>query len=358
MDKERISTLANICIIASFGAVIAYIGLKILLPAVMPFLIGYSIALITKRPSAFISEKTGVNKKFLRASVSLLLMLLIVGGVIFAISKLAVQAWEFFTSISEDGSLGKIISFLVSPIDNFIKNSGVSSELESKIYSAVSGMLSDAVSKLAVVITAVIGAVPKIVLFVFVTAISTIYFAIDIENVNKYVQKILPGRISKVLSKFKDTTFSVCIKYLRSYFLIMVLTFSIVIFGLSILRVKYALLMASIIAVLDLLPIVGVGIVLVPWSLFVFMLGDVKLGVGLIILYIATTVTREIAEPRIVGRELGIHPLLTLILMYVGYSLFGFFGLIILPAFSVILSAYGKRKTSDGNENHATEIKE
>ena len=101
--------------------------------------------------------------------------------------------------------------------------------------------------------------------------------------------------------------------------------------------VKYAVLFAFIVALLDALPLIGVGTVLVPWSIYQLMFGNVRLGIGLIILFVAHEVIRQFIEPKIVGKNLGIHPVLSLILLYSGYILFGFYGLIFIPLLSVII---------------------
>jgi predicted PurR-regulated permease PerM len=119
----------------------------------------------------------------------------------------------------------------------------------------------------------------------------------------------------------------------------MLLTFSIMLFGFVILGVRYSLLIAVIVALLDVLPVIGVGTVLVPWSVWCLLVGDVRLGVGLIILFATNEIIRQFAEPKIIGKHLGIHPLVTLILLYVGYSLMGLFGLFLLPVVTVIVNA-------------------
>ena len=108
------------------------------------------------------------------------------------------------------------------------------------------------------------------------------------------------------------------------------------------------MLLAAVISLLDLLPVIGVGTVLVPWSIWMLMSGDGRGAVGLLILFAVNEVVRQIAEPKIFGMNLGIHPLLTLILLYVGYSLLGLVGLLLLPVVSVIVSvAVNKGKTAD-----------
>ena len=119
--------------------------------------------------------------------------------------------------------------------------------------------------------------------------------------------------------------------------MIFLLTFCVMLVGFLLLGISKAPLVALIVAFLDILPVIGVGTVLLPWSIFLFATGDLVTGVGLVILFLVNTVVRQIAEPKIVGKNLGIHPVLSLALIYVGYALFGFAGLLITPLIAVAL---------------------
>ena len=131
----------------------------------------------------------------------------------------------------------------------------------------------------------------------------------------------------------------------------MLITFAVMLVGLVILRQPYALLLALIIAVLDLLPVIGVGTVLVPWSVYELVLGDTGVGIGLLILFAVHTFIRQFAEPKIVGKNLGVHPIVTLSLLYVGYSLFGFVGLLLVPIATVLIEVtVGKKDSAKVNE--------
>jgi predicted PurR-regulated permease PerM len=109
-------------------------------------------------------------------------------------------------------------------------------------------------------------------------------------------------------------------------------------FGFLIIGVKYSVLFAFIVALLDALPLIGVGTVLVPWSIYNIIFGEVRLGVGLAVLFIIHAVLREFIEPKIVGKNLGIHPIVSLLLLYAGYFIFGFLGLLLIPLISVIIN--------------------
>ena len=106
--------------------------------------------------------------------------------------------------------------------------------------------------------------------------------------------------------------------------------------------------MALLVAMLDLLPIIGVGTVLIPWSVMEIAAGDRFMGIGLIILFVVNSVVRQLVEPKIVGKSLDLHPIIALMLIYVGYSLFGATGLLLLPFAAVIVSvSLNKNKTTE-----------
>ena len=116
------------------------------------------------------------------------------------------------------------------------------------------------------------------------------------------------------------------------------------------LRVPYPLLLAVIISILDILPLLGVGTVLIPWALVEIIFSkDYYTGIGLFILYVIITVVRQITEPKIVAGSLGLSPLLTLIAMYAGLRLFGFFGIIIGPFALLIIKTV--KEFSASNES-------
>lgn len=102
--------------------------------------------------------------------------------------------------------------------------------------------------------------------------------------------------------------------------------------GLWILKNPYSLLLALLIGVVDAFPVFGSGTILVPWAVYRFLMGDIKMGIGLLVLYLLCTLDRQLLEPRLLGQKLGMSTLLTLFLMYVGYRLFGIFGFVLGPA--------------------------
>jgi sporulation integral membrane protein YtvI len=113
-------------------------------------------------------------------------------------------------------------------------------------------------------------------------------------------------------------------------------SFVILFLGLVILRIPHALLWASVICLVDALPVLGTGTVLLPWSLICFLQGDSPRAIGLASTYVVVTLTRSLLEPKFLGRHLGLDPLVTLIALYAGFRLWGIGGMILAPILTVI----------------------
>jgi hypothetical protein len=163
----------------------------------------------------------------------------------------------------------------------------------------------------------------------------------EAHNLGERAREMYSAEISgdELLSISAEETigaFSTVKKYILSYALLTAITYAIMLVGFLLLGIKNALLIALIVSLLDILPVIGVGTVLVPWSIFQLVFGSPVTGVGLIVLLIVHEITRQFAEPRIVGKSLGLHPIVSLILLYLGYSLFGFLGLFITPVVGII----------------------
>ena len=185
-------------------------------------------------------------------------------------------------------------------------------------------------------LTSLLGSLPDILLGAVAAVIVAFYFTLDSARIKSGIMGILPAPAERFLSHIKKEAAVAAIGYLRSYSLILLITFAEIFFGLSVLGVEYSFIIAAISAVVDILPILGVGIVLIPWALFCLMTRNLFLGIGLIILYVIIVIVRQFIEPKIVGESLGLHPLLTLAAFYLGYRLFGFAGILIAPLTLVI----------------------
>ena len=131
--------------------------------------------------------------------------------------------------------------------------------------------------------------------------------------------------------------------YTRSYALILLITFGEIALGLTIVGVKHAAGIAVAIAIFDILPVVGSGLVLLPWTIVTLISGNLAQGIGLGVIYVVVIVVRQIMEPKIVGDRVGLHPIVTLLSMVLGVYLFGGIGLLGLPITVALIHALNKQ---------------
>ena len=344
MKTEKIRQFAYITV-ASLGiTALIYIFMKYLLAPILPFLVAWAIAFAVDRPAGAISAWLSVKKRRVRAALALLVTAVALAVAALLVWLLARELWSFLVGLGEGEALGELIGkFLGGGL-----LSELFGELGERVAEAFYGVLSAFLTRLGGLLTSFVGAVPRGFLFVVITVVSSVFFALDLEKINGFVRGHAPKKIYSWLSRFKAGFFDFGIRYLRSYLMLMLITFLIMLLGLVILGARYAALLALVIAVLDLLPVIGVGTVLVPWSIFSLCLGDMKMGIGLIVLLVLHELARQVAEPKILGKNLGVHPLVTLILLYLGYSIFGLLGLLLVPVFTVILDVtLGKKNTAE-----------
>lgn len=184
--------------------------------------------------------------------------------------------------------------------------------------------LGDAVGKLA---AAAVSTAPSAMLFGIAFVMSSFYFCFDLEK----IQDLISNEANKYLASVKKVISRIVVGYFRAYLILFALTFVTSFAGLMILGRKYALTAAFCIALVDMLPVLGTGAVLVPWSLSLLLTGKFGAGVGMAVLWMIISIIRGAAEPHIIGDRIGISPLISLVAAYAGFKLFGVVGMILFP---------------------------
>ncbi|NLC04655.1 MAG: AI-2E family transporter [Tissierellia bacterium] len=132
--------------------------------------------------------------------------------------------------------------------------------------------------------------------------------------------------------------------YLKAQLILMGIIFIILAIGLRILKVPYFIWISIVVSIVDVLPVLGAGIVIVPWSVISFILGNSYLGKGLALIYIILIITRQILEPKIMGKEIGVRPLYTFLATILGSLIFGPIGLILGPLIAVLVTSIIRTK--------------
>ncbi len=334
MNRQKLETFVLISVGIISGGFLAIMAVRYLLPIAAPFLIAWLVAMAVRSPSEKISAKIHIPARVIRLILSMLSVTVAFSLISVGIWQGVGAIWRFLSDMGE-GKFYEMISVLSRiPI---AERFGIPEELLLRFEEAISGMLASALSFVASAVTSFVGFVPKALFFILITVIALIYFSLDVERINNFVKDILPEGALKGINKIRRRFFHVCKKYVFSYLLLMLITFVLMLAGFFLVGVKHAFLVAAIVALLDVLPVIGVGTVLVPWSVYCLISGNTALGIGLLVLFIVNTVLRQIIEPKILGKNLDMHPILTLVLLYAGYVLLGILGILLVPIASLAL---------------------
>ena len=194
------------------------------------------------------------------------------------------------------------------------------------------------------------GKFPSLLISIIVTLIAGCYIAGNHDNLKLIISGKIKEETKQSAKRLKDIFVNNILKMGKGYAILMLITYVELCIGLAILGCPKFYLVAAGIAVIDILPILGVGAVLIPWAIFVLLLGNIKYFIGLLVLWILIIIIRNIIEPKIVGDQIGVPPILMLAGMYIGLKLFNIIGLLGIP---IILSIYFVyRKSLILNENN------
>ncbi len=203
-----------------------------------------------------------------------------------------------------------------------------------KVGSWVSSLSVNMLSK----ISTWIAAVPGLFIKTLITIIATFFISIDYYEITLFIAKQMDTKWISIMYDAEEYAKTALVQYIRSYSLILFITFCEIALGLWLLRVNHPAIIALLISVFDILPAVGTGGIIIPWGIIALILGDIPLGIGMLALYLIVTVVRNTLEPKIVGEQVGLHPVATLMSMFLGSKLLGIVGLFGFPIGLVILT--------------------
>ena len=342
--EKRLGFIIN-SIYALIIAGIVYLVFKYAIFVVMPFLLGFAVAALINPVVRFLSRRYDLKRR--PAGIMLLLLFYATIGMLITIGvvRLTVLFGEFsgelpfLYSDKLEPALNKLFGYINSFVDRlyaiFGGESQVLSERLGGIFTSIKSSLGDTISDISVKaltrLSSAAAAIPGIIIELLFAVISSFFFTVDYENILSLAKRLLPKRTVDLLCRLRGRVFKVAGKYLRSYALILLITFGELSLGLVLLGVDNAVLIAFCIALFDILPVAGTGGIMIPWAIFSLIGGDWGFAVGLVVIWAVITIVRNIIEPKIVGRQVGLHPLLALIAMFVGTKLFGLVGLFLLP---------------------------
>lgn len=343
-NLERV-TLILLC--TALSVYLISFAAKHIAAAVLPFVTAWAVAMGLRKPSELLARRARIPQRI--ASV---IVLVVISGLLLYLaflvgSVLVKEGRDLYARLvgnadTVEGTVEKIGVILKNTVRKipYIGKSRTVLELcenfDERLVSLTASSAPRIISFVGSLLGGIAKAVPYAALFVLVTLIAAFYFCTDLGKINRAVSLAFPVPARRVLFIVKKELCSVLLGYLRAYSLLILLTFTELLIGLSLIGTEYAFLLSFLISLVDILPILGAGTVLIPWGVARIALGDLRGGCGILVLYLIITVIRQLAEPRIVGGFLGLHPLCTLLAMYTGIKLAGFAGLFLFPVAAIV----------------------
>ncbi|MBO7254183.1 MAG: sporulation integral membrane protein YtvI [Clostridia bacterium] len=343
--------------IATFLLYTAFIGVillfifslgKYVVPLISPFIAAWVVALMLQPAINFIDKHTKIPR-----GISTIVLLIVLSGIIFFVGYITVKELlselssisdritNFLEALRQDKNK---VSELIEKINSLIPIFDVSKVLtdywnnfDENIISLFQTIATNISSDIMPFLTGTITFVADFFVVAIIFIIAIYYIAVDFKKINYFLSYQFGGETKKYILLVKNQFFSTTWKYIKAYAVIILITFSELLIAFSVLGVNYPYLVALITSLVDILPIIGTGTILVPWGIFLIISGDVFTGIGLLVTYVIVTIIRQIIEPKIVGSYIGMYPLITLIMMYAGLKAFGILGLFAFPIISIIV---------------------
>lgn len=314
--------------------IFVYTGIKAI-GFLMPFVVGWIISTIAAPVVNWLEKRFKIVKKLGSALIVVIVLALIVLILYFAISKIS----------AEIGDLAKNFPDLYAQLETGFRQigdtlSGVFVKLPEGIQNGwnvfvenLDQTMGNLMSKFSQPTVTAAGnfakSLPSYLIAFIVAMMSAYFFTVQREEVILWLKKVSPPSVTKRMTLVMDNLKYAVGGYFKAQFKIMAVVFVILFAGLAAFGVRYAVLLAFLIAFLDFLPFFGTGAAMIPWAAYQFLMGNYKMAIGLIVVYAVTQLVRQVLQPKLVGDSMGMNPLVTLLLLYIGYKVSSVLGMIL-----------------------------
>lgn len=337
MYKKLLSVAAAVAIV--------WLGIKFLLPVALPFLLGALVALAAE-PLVSLGVRRLKLPRGVAAGVGVSVTLVLLAGVLSLVLAVAVKELGSLASAVPDLSQGVTVlrDWCVSLADNAPKNvRTLAQRTVLEFFDDGTALVEQVTSRVPAVLTSVVSGVGSSVLGVGTGILAAFLISARLPTLRQGFTRLLPESWKQTYLPALHRVRKSLGLWLKAQGKLCLVTWGIVTVGFLLLRVPYAPAWAAVVAVVDAIPILGTGTVLVPWALICLLQGDSIRAIGLLCTYGAAAITRTALEPRLVGRQLGLDPLATLLALYVGYRFWGIGGMLLTP----ILASAAKSLTTE-----------
>ena len=325
-----LKTLRSLCIDFIIFFIPIYLlgrALPYIFSVLGPFIVGYFLYLAANPLNRRL-------KRFLPPSFCAAFSLILISFVVFFILRvLFMHLFREIVSLTQNSdAFSDTLPFISRKMSAVTSN-----RFFSALFDAFSGGLSTILFEISSFMIDFAKNIPVFLISVFASVFTAFFLLKDNSFIKDFFRDFFGEKLLSKFSEIKNSLLDVIFSYLKAQFIIGSIIFIVLFGGFFYLGIKYALLLALFTAIVDAVPILGTGAVLIPMSVFNFIMGQSSLGWGILILYGIAILTRQLCEPKIIGQKLGIHPLLTLFSLFAGLKLFGIIGLILGPVAAILV---------------------
>ena len=320
-----------------------------------PFTLALFFSILTQPFSRFLQKKLKFSQKI--ATIVSIILFLVIFLAFISLSALRLSGEIYKLSINLNKYSKDFQNLWNHTIDRVYSLLGYFPEgFDEQVKSSINGFIRMGTSKLGSFINSLINfitSIPTIILYICITILSTFFISLDKKKIMTFLEQQFPETWIKKVYNIKREMFNVLGSYIRAQIILMTICFFELLISFNLLsflkfNLPYPLIFSIIICIIDALPILGAGAVLLPWSLISFATGDIKLGLALLGIYFLVLSVRQMLEPKLISQNLGVHPLVTLISMYSGFKFFGVIGFLIGPVVMIILKNVFSRELEIG----------
>ena len=313
----------------------------------MPFVVGWIIAMIANPLVRFFEQKIKIRRKAGSAIVIVAVLALVVCLGYLVIARLISEGAGFIADLPDiwkglERDLNQVGANLTDfyarfPLEIRENLSVISEKLVQYIGDAINGLSAPTVTAVGNFAKNI----PSILIGTIMCLLSSYFFVAEKDNVGKFLRKYLPESFREKWKVLSTSLAGAVGGYFKAQCKIEIWIYLILMIGLWILKVDYALLIALLIAVLAFLPIFGTGAVLWPWAVIELLAGDYRMALSLMIIWGVAQLLRQIIQPKIVGDSIGMPPIPTLFLLFIGYKVGSVVGIILaVPIGIVVVNMY------------------
>lgn len=327
------------------GLVFGFLLLKYALAYFLPFIIAILVTLLMEPVVNFFQKRVRLSRGISVALVMGLILIIFGVFIVAGVSRIYLELEKLSHNLPSYQVMFERYQWLLNQ-NGELKNlmtrwhlSPGQQEVVNKVFEDLYGFFTNNFKAIIGELLGLIARLPSVVTILIISFIATFFISRDRRMLGDFFWQIIPKEIRPKMMTVKNEIFHGAVGFIRAQLILISITTIIAIIGMEILSSDYALIIGFTSGLLDLIPVIGPALIFIPWAIYSIISGQVYYGLGLLIVYGIMSVVRQLAEVKIVGQSIGVHPLSTMVAMYVGVKALGVIGFFLGPALVIVIKA-------------------